>query len=150
MQRQLDIVGERVREKMNEAETERASRTTIMLETPPADVAAPKPKKKKDPPNIFRKPIAPSSKPEPIAAPSSLPPEKLKDIRKRLVHCLASGDRTEEAAVKAVSNNPTQRLKQAILQVLDDVSILCWCSASAVLIAFRWPFWCQSRIKRIA
>jgi hypothetical protein len=115
---------------MNEAETERASRTTIMLDTPPADVAAPKPKKKKDPPavsSMFRKPIAASSKPEPIAAPASLPPEKLKDIRKRLVHCLASGDRTEEAAVKAVSNNPALRLRQAILQVLDDVCPLCQC-----------------------
>lgn len=146
VQRELaPSVGERVRESTNEAISQRANRTTIMIDDPKEllnSKAQPKQKKKKENPapsssrttslldKTKSKAVAVASRTTKNPASSGNPldklsPERAQDLRRRLIHFLAPEDRSEDEVVRAVGGpNCTPQTRQAVCHVLEEVRVV--------------------------
>ncbi|EAU91296.2 hypothetical protein CC1G_11554 [Coprinopsis cinerea okayama7 len=137
VQPEADAIGEKVRERKNEVENERANRTTIRLDGPlPTTSTQPSKTKKKSlakdavaNSTMFRKPTAPSSASTSTTSSTSNtpkatepPPKPDADLRRRVIHYLALQDRTENEVVKATGGaSCPERTRLTILQALSDV-----------------------------
>ncbi|KAF8159538.1 hypothetical protein B0H34DRAFT_796776 [Crassisporium funariophilum] len=141
VERELDDeVRDKIRESTQDAVNQRNTRTTMFIETPP-DLPTNNKKRKKPPASIFQKPVRPIDKPRntpvppPIANPpntnrtADVPPQPQREregsvpLRKRMVHCLATSERTEDQVVRLVGGSDcSQSLRREIHDILDQVA----------------------------
>lgn len=140
VERQLDDrITDRVRASNLDAQSQRAGRTTIFVETP-TDLPPPNNKKKKEAAasTMFRKPVRPSDQPRRPPPTTSVAPspggvspapsqpqrskEALQALRNRMLRCIAISERTSEQVVKLVGGNDCSAgTKRDILELLDEV-----------------------------
>jgi RNA polymerase II elongation factor ELL len=121
---------DKIRESRQDAAAQKNSRATVFMETPPE--TQPPNKKRKDV-SMFHKPLRQSDKVKPV--PSAASPTKATPtpsashqggvpVRKRLVHCLARGEKSEEELFKLLGGDRNAWLRTEIVGLLDLVSHL--------------------------
>ncbi|KDR75949.1 hypothetical protein GALMADRAFT_517944 [Galerina marginata CBS 339.88] len=123
---------ERVRESTQDAANQRNSRTTLFIEPLPTD----NPRKRKEP-QMFRKPLRPADKLKaaqvmptmtPASKNSAIPSQAQRDaFRKRLLHYLALGDKTEEQVHKHLggpdrTTSPRREIQDLLVQLAEPVA----------------------------
>jgi RNA polymerase II elongation factor ELL len=136
-----DELRDKIRESTQDAAAQKSSRATVFMDTPPDTQTASK-KRKEPPSSMFRKPLRPSDKVKPTpVAPSSTPPGNKPTLstqpsvsqphqggvplRKRLVHCLARGEKPEDELFKLLgASDRNSSLLPEIIDLLDQVSYL--------------------------
>jgi RNA polymerase II elongation factor ELL len=124
---------DKIRESTQDAAAQKNSRATVFMDTPPE--TQPVNKKRKDAP-MFHKPLRQSDKVKPVppASASSTPASKATSthqpstsnqggvpVRKRLVHCLARGEKSEEELFKLLGGDRNASLRAEIAGLLDQV-----------------------------
>lgn len=121
---------DKIRESTQDAAAQKNSRATVFMETPPETQLVSK--KRKDAP-MFHKPLRQSDKvkPAPPASATLTPLSKATHsstthhggvpVRKRLVHCLARGEKSEEELFKLLGGDRNAALRAEITGLLDQV-----------------------------
>lgn len=127
---------DKIRESTQDAVAQKSSRATVVINTPPDSRTISK-KRKEPSSSMFRRPICPSVKVKTIpVAPSSTPPSGKSSLltapltyqdgvplRKRLVHCLAKGEKSEEELFKLLgASDRNSSLRPEIIDLLERVS----------------------------
>jgi len=134
-----DELRDKIRESTQDAAAQKSSRATVFMDTPP-DTQTVSKKRKEPPSSMFRKPLRPTDKVKPTpAAPTppgnkptvstqpsvSQPHQGGVPLRKRLVHCLARGEKTEDELFKLLgASDRNSSLLPEIVDLLDQVSYL--------------------------
>ena len=124
---------DKIRESTQDAAAQRNSRATVFIDTPPETQLASKKRKEKP---IFHKPIRQSDKVKAVPSasasstpaskatpthPSSTSPQGGVPVRKRLVHCLARGEKLEEELFKLLGADRNVSLRAEVSGLLDQV-----------------------------
>jgi RNA polymerase II elongation factor ELL len=130
IERELDDrMKDRIREVTIDAAKQR-DRKVKLIDNPP-DLPRANAKKRKDAPTMFRNAIRPSDQAKLIASVSSSPthtpprPSNKDDsLRKRLVHCIAVSDRTQDHIVRMVGGPDCDTsLRRELLDLLEKVRL---------------------------
>ncbi|KXN90647.1 hypothetical protein AN958_03887 [Leucoagaricus sp. SymC.cos] len=140
VERQLDDITEKVRASAADAQSQRAGRGIIVVDTP-TDLPPPNGRRKKEAASstMFRKPVRPADQPRrpppassAAASPggaSPAPPqpqrskEALHALRSRMIRCIAADHRTSDQVVKLVGGNDcSASTKRDILDLLNEVA----------------------------
>lgn len=122
---------DKIRESTQDAAAQKNSRATVFMDTPPE--TQPANKKRKDA-SMFHKPLRQADKVKSLPSASSTPvskptPTHLSStnqqggvpVRKRLVHCLARGEKSEEELFKLLGADRNASLRAEIVELLDEV-----------------------------
>jgi len=123
---------DKIRESTQDAAAQKSSRATVFMGTPPE--TQPANKKRKDA-SMFHKPLRQSDKAKQVpASATSTPVSKATPthqsstshqggvpVRKRLVHCLARGEKSEEELFKLLGGDRNASLRAEIAGLLDQV-----------------------------
>jgi len=127
---------DKIRESTQDAVAQRNSRTTVFMETPPD--TQPTGKKRKEAPSnsMFRKPLRAADKVKPTPMASTPPPvhkpslssssstgQSGVPLRRRLVHCLAQSEKSEEQLFKMLgASDRNSPHRPVINDLLEQVS----------------------------
>jgi len=122
---------DKIRESTQDAVAQKSSRATVFMGTPPE--TQPVNKKRKDA-SMFHKPLRQSDKVKQVpASATSTPVSKAAPtqpstshqggvpVRKRLVHCLARGEKSEEELFRLLGGDRNASLRVEIAGLLDQV-----------------------------
>ena len=127
---------DKIRESTQDAAAQKTSRATVFMDTPPE--TQPVNKKRKDAP-MFHKPLRQSDKIKPVPSVSTAPTLASKTTPthqpstsqqggvpalKRLVHCLARGEKSEDELFKLLGADRNASLRAEIVGLLDEVRYL--------------------------
>jgi len=135
-----DELRDKIRESTQDAAAQKSSRATVFIDTPP-DTQTVSKKRKEPPGSMFRKPLRPPDKVKSTAVASSSTPPGNKPtvstqpsvsqphqggvpLRKRLVHCLARGEKPADELFKLLgASDRNSSLLPEIVDLLDQVSL---------------------------
>lgn len=137
VERQLDQrMKDKLREKTSDAAKQKEDRKTIFIDNPPTLPSTNSKKRKKEPTAMFRNAVRQSDQAKlsaPARAPSPAPSKKKSTdtstsvpLRKRLVHCMAINERSQDTVIRMVAGSDCDSsARQEVLELLGEVCLPC-------------------------